>query len=539
MSNTRNIRRHQATQENAMNTDLNRGGSRKEKNRTTKTGTRRTGSVALIALGLALAAQAAEPPNAPLPSEAGQPVVRPEDRRDGSSSAQKPVGWRNDGTGVFPDTNPPLRWVPESKWDRAKNVRWQRSFEGAWSNAQPILVGKRLLAPLEITSFVCLDADTGEVLWKRDLRFVRTETGVTFAKDLALWTERKNASPERIKELDAVLIPRVDCYGDGCQERYLKGYTFATPVSDGALVYIKNLTGVLAALDLKGDVVWACDIGYLADHGSVASPCLSDGRLIVWHKTSDKIKTFVLSAFDAKTGQPLWRTEERPAGTGAGCPSPLLVRLAGVTVVLAANGDVVRATDGKILAREVHPQSFGAPICHEDVVFFSHDGKYAAVRLALKEEGTVTAEKIWEAAPTAEREEEGKDGKKRKAVIGGSPYGGMLYHEGYVYAICTKGLYVVLEAKTGKIACAKILPRMDRVYGNLSLAGGRIYFFGMNGRGFVVKPGPAAELLAENQCLGSNTYSPFFAGNRMYIRNSRVADWMPGAWIRCIEEEKP
>ena len=61
----------------------------------------------------------------------------------------------------------------------------------------------------------------------------------------------------------------------------------------------------------------------------------------------------------------------------------------------------------------------------------------------------------------------------------------------------------------------------------------------MNGRGFVVKPGPEGDVLAENPCLGSNTYSPFFAGNRMYVRNSRVASWMPEIWIRCIEEQKP
>jgi outer membrane protein assembly factor BamB len=455
--------------------------------------------------------------------------------KDFYPSPQRPVGWRNDGTGVFPDTNPPLRWVPKTKWTEAKNIRWQRTFDRKWSNAQPIVVGKHVLAPLDDLGLACLDADTGEVLWRRELRFVRTQTGVAFAKDndMPFWKERKTASPERIKELDALLIPRTDPYGDGCQEQYLKGYSFATPVSDGTLVYVKNLTGVLAALDLKGDVVWARDIGYMAEHGSVSSPCLFEGRLIVWHKTDDKLKTFVLSAFDAKTGRPLWQTEERP--TGVSTPSPVLVRLPGATVVLAANGDVVRVTDGKILAREINSQGFATPTCHENVVFFSHGGKFAAVRLSLKEDGMVAADRLWEVAPTVEVE--GKNGTKRKTTS--DPYGAMLYHEGYVYAIGSVGFYVVLDAQTGKIACAKILPRVDRMYGNLSLAGGRIYFFAMNGRGFVVKPGPEGELLAENPCLGPNTYSPFFAGNRMYVRNSRVADWMPGAWIRCIEEQKP
>jgi hypothetical protein len=73
-------------------------------------------------------------------------------------SPQRPVGWRNDGTGVFPDTNPPLRWVPKTKWTEAKNIRWLRTFDRKWSNAQPIVVGKHVLATLENLTLVCLDA---------------------------------------------------------------------------------------------------------------------------------------------------------------------------------------------------------------------------------------------------------------------------------------------------------------------------------------------------------------------------------------------
>jgi outer membrane protein assembly factor BamB len=486
-----------------------------------------------LLLAVARCAVFAELPGPEAASKADRPAVQAAGHQEGDPSASKPVGWRNDGTGIFPDTTPALRWVPKTKWSEAKNIRWQRSFEhGEWSNAQPILVGKRLLAPLEDTSFVCLDADTGEILWRRDLLFVRSATGLAFARDQALWDERKTASPERIKELDALLIPRIVGRGDGCQERFLKGYTFATPVSDGTLVYIKNLTGVLVALDLDGNAVWAQDIGYLPEHGSVASPCLIDGRLIVWHKTDESVKTFVLSAFDAKTGRPLWQTDQRPAGPSSGCPSPIQIRLPGVTAVLAANGDVVRAADGKILAREVHPQGFGTPICHQNVAFFSAGGRFVAVRLALKEDGTVAATTLWDVAP-----EVGQKGGDN--AHSNSPYGGMVYCEGYVHSLSSKGVYVVIEAATGKIAFANTLPRLDRVYGNLSIAGGRVYIFAMNGRGFVLRPGPSAEVLAENPCLGSNTYSPFFAGKRMYIRNSRVSDWMPGAWIRCIEEQNP
>jgi serine protease Do len=85
----------------------------------------------------------------------------------------------------------------------------------------------------------------------------------------------------------------------------------------------------------------------------------------------------------------------------------------------------------------------------------------------------------------------------------------------------------------------QVLPRLKKgedLYPGLAVAGGRIYAFDLNGRGVVIKAGPEGEVLVRNDCLGGGTASPFFAGNRMYVRNS-FHKWMP-SWIYCIEEEK-
>ena len=55
------------------------------------------------------------------------------------------VGWRGDGTGVYPDARPPV------KWSATENVLWKTPMPGK-SNASPILVGDRI--------FVCSEPST-------------------------------------------------------------------------------------------------------------------------------------------------------------------------------------------------------------------------------------------------------------------------------------------------------------------------------------------------------------------------------------------
>jgi len=357
-----------------------------------------------------------------------------------------------------------------------------------------------------------------------------------------MWEEREKAADgwrkgdavatARLKELDAILIPKVKLIGDGCQQKYLKGYGFASPVSDGARVYIKNVTGMLAAVDLDGNVQWAHDIGYNGGHSSVASLCLVDGHLIVWNAVNNSAQ-HTLASYDAKTGELSWKTEPRPAGPGAGCASPVVLRLKDVPVILAANGDVVRAADGKILAKEIHPQGFSTPPYHDDVVFFGVNGgnesvgAIEAVRLTLDGD-KVTGTKLWSAKPQV------KDGAND-----GSMYGAQVYYDGYLYTYLSRGQLSAIDADTGEVKYAwHAHPgKGGEVYSNLSVAGGKVYGFDLNGRGIVVKPGPAGDVIARNDCMGGATGSPFFATNRIYLRNN-FRKWMP-TWIYCLEEDKP
>ena len=118
------------------------------------------------------------------------PAGVPLGHKDFYPSAQRPVGWRGDGTGAFPGAAPVRQWSEgtlkqvlltrtvrgkETKRrfsvfadDRRKNIVWKTEMPG-YSNSQPIVVGRRVFATADPSFLVCADADTGKILWQADL----------------------------------------------------------------------------------------------------------------------------------------------------------------------------------------------------------------------------------------------------------------------------------------------------------------------------------------------------------------------------------
>ena len=92
-----------------------------------------------------------------------------------------------------------------------------------------------------------------------------------------------------------------------------------TPVTDGERVYVYFATvGLLAALDLNGQIVWTKDIGArngASEYGTGSSPAAAQGSFM--YIVNDNSTQSFLAAFDQKTGKELWRSgarEKRTAG---------------------------------------------------------------------------------------------------------------------------------------------------------------------------------------------------------------------------------
>lgn len=89
---------------------------------------------------------------------------------DFQPSSEHPVGFRGDGTGRYPGaTRPTTAWmsngdVTEGKYQN-KNILWKTELKG-FTESTPIVVGDRVITLEEPDYVVCLDANTGKLLWR-------------------------------------------------------------------------------------------------------------------------------------------------------------------------------------------------------------------------------------------------------------------------------------------------------------------------------------------------------------------------------------
>src|SRR5262245_59453223 len=93
-----------------------------------------------------------------------------------------------------------------------------------------------------------------------------------------------------------------------------------TPVTDGERVYVYLGYIALFAFDLNGTPVWSKPLDapkMRSGWGTASSPVLHDGRIYVVSDNDDR--SFV-AAFDARTGNQIWRTEREGEGSNWSTP---------------------------------------------------------------------------------------------------------------------------------------------------------------------------------------------------------------------------
>ncbi len=74
----------------------------------------------------------------------------------GLAAGDTSVGWRGDGTGVYPDAQPP------AKWSATENVAWQTPMPGRCYGA-PIVVGDCVFTCSEPSTLLSVSAADGTI----------------------------------------------------------------------------------------------------------------------------------------------------------------------------------------------------------------------------------------------------------------------------------------------------------------------------------------------------------------------------------------
>jgi len=128
---------------------------------------------------------------------AGNDAV-PLGHKDFYPSPERPVGWRGDGNGAFPGATPVTFWregtvamvekeiaqwgdaggnlrgtfkkqkVPVFADQNAVNIVWKTEMPG-FAHSQPIVVGDRAFTTADPNFLVCVDVNTGKILWQQEL----------------------------------------------------------------------------------------------------------------------------------------------------------------------------------------------------------------------------------------------------------------------------------------------------------------------------------------------------------------------------------
>jgi outer membrane protein assembly factor BamB len=431
----------------------------------------------------------------------------------------QPVGWRTDWTGRYPDADPPTRW------SSSDGIVWKCPMP-SWSNATPVLVGERLFVCAEPTTLLCLDANSGQILWQRtnpigdalpaevrkklqDLdanslarRFHQAQSQLSRAEnDLkkspqdANLLARTGVLEKQVLEANARLEPIRDYLIP--EPHAVAGFTTPTPVSDGDSVFVLFGTGVAACYDLDGNRRWIT----LAEppritYGHSASPLLIGDELIV-HVNS-------LVALSAATGQRLWSSPAEACwGTSVAAPS------GEETIIITPAAELFRARDGQKVASVNAKIRFSQPLAQNGVAYFI-EGQSHAYRLppslrGLDPNGGTKLAEIWKARPNKERR-----------------YASPVLDNGVIYTVTEVGVFSAIDANTGSVLYEQDFRIHDsnRAFPSISVAGRYVYVSDSGGLTVVVEAGREFKEIARNQ-LEPFRSSLVFRERRLYIRGMK------------------
>ncbi len=389
-----------------------------------------------------------------------------------------PITTANGKTDVWPgfrgagDSHTAARELP-LEWADDKNVAWNAALPGY--------------------------GQSGPVVW-RDKVFLTAVEGATKEKLLVFSHDLEGGRRLWVKEFPATFTMK---------DANTVSKAAPTPAVDERRVYVFFESGDLFAFDHKGNLQWRRKLAeeygaYKTNHGLGSSIALTDKAVIalVAHGGPS-----YLLAVDKRTGRNLWKSDLK---SGGGWSSPvvtthqnkrqILISVSGrVAAYDAANGERLWSVDGlkgnNIPSPSVDPE--------QSVVVAGSSDKGMNVAVKLGGAGDVTASHVlWRAEEAT------------------ANFCSPLIHQGHVYFVNKVGVAFCLDLKTGEERWRARLG--GEVWASPLAAGDRIYFFGVDGKTFVMRAGAKMGQLAVNELTGvERVYGVAAVDRALLLRSGR------------------
>ncbi len=431
-----------------------------------------------------------------------------------SAAEQNWPQWRGPlATGEAPGANPPVTWSETS------NIKWKVPLPGEGS-ATPIIWGNRIFVetaipagarsasadsaqdamsltgappprggrgagrggpPTDPYQFVllCLDRQTGDVLWKQIAREEVPHEGV-------MQNEGNFAS--------------------------------YSPVTDGEHVFAYFGSRGLYCYDMDGKLQWTNDLGKMRikmTFGEGGSPALFHDTLVInWDNEAGSF----ITAFNKRDGKPIWKV---PRDEKTAWASPVIVESGGKPQVVTTATSRIRSYDlatGDLVweCSGMTQNAIPTPVPGDGIIYCIsgfQGSSLLAIRLGRIGDLTGSDAIAWS--------------YKKNTPYVPSP----LLYDGRIYFFkVNDATLTCCNAKTGEVLIdAQPIEGMRGVYASPIGAAGRVYMAARNGVTVVLKAADKLEVLATNRLDDRFDASPVALGKELFLRGK--------ATLYCIAEK--
>jgi outer membrane protein assembly factor BamB len=434
-----------------------------------------------------------------------RPVTRPATppREDAEVRVALPLNWPSfrgpDASGVADGQHPLLAWDVKA----GTNVRWKTPIPGL-GHSGPIVWGDRVFVTTAVSGdpdpkvrtgnygdvdsvndtskhswqVLCLDRDTGKVLWTR----------TAFEG-----------------------VPKI--------KRHLKGsQANCTPATDGRRVVACFGSEGLYCYDFQGKLLWKRDLSSLDssfeieqryEWGFGSSPVIHDGLVIL---QCDLSKDSFVAAYSLEDGSRVWSTprDEIPSWS-----SPVVWHNGRRAELVTNASQYARGYDpatGKELWRLAKKSevTIPAPVVGRGLVYITSGNRPIQPIFAVRPGAT---------GDVSLGPDEDRNASVAWSRMRGGPYMTTpIVYGDYLYVCSNAGILTCYAAPTGEEVYKERLGGESYTASPVA-ADGRLYFASEQGAVRVVKAGPKFELLAVNEMGDVCMATPAISGGTLFVRS--------------------
>ncbi len=384
-----------------------------------------------------------------------------------------------------------------------KNLAWEIDLPGSGVSS-PITVGEKLFVTIYsgygepaddnatlkdlVRSILCLNAKTGETIWRHDI---------------------PAALPE--DQYDGMGIPA-------------HGYASHTPTSDGELVFAFFGKSGVYAWDLDGNEKWHVNVGSDSDPrrwGSSSSPIMVDELVVVTAGPESR----AIVGLDKRTGEEKWKASSDDFGNVWGTPVAVRTDAAATQVIIGAPYEIwsIDASTGKLrwYSTAIETDQFNSSVVADDQTIYAIEGRGGgAIAVSADGKGDVSKNKVlWT---------ENHRGRFATPIS----------YQGHLYNL-SGGIVSCINTSDGKEVYLKRLPTIEQApsdggrsgrgrgmggdYSSPVLVDGKILYISSSGVLHVIAASPEYQHLGASQIGSGETFgaTPAISDGAVYLRSNK------------------